>query len=188
MNIVTIRPPTSGAAPTTPRPRIHHSSWRAVNLPKLALAQRRIIWSVIAIYAACLLAPLLFFAVRAPGLVWLGITLSGLFILLNLGALVFGVWLSVRSGHHPALTAFIVLAMLIPFANALVLTFVNRDASAILRKAGVKVGLMGVPPAHMFRLYHGVCTTCGYDVTQLPTDIARCPECGAAIARSLLDR
>ncbi|MBX3386325.1 MAG: hypothetical protein KF768_07125 [Phycisphaeraceae bacterium] len=174
--------------PTSPRPRIHHSSWRAVNLPKLALAQRRIIWSIPAIYAVCLLLPLLFFTLRAPGLFWIGFTIISLFILLYLGALCFAVWLSVRSGHHPVLIVFIAIAMFFPLINAIVLMFVNRDATAILRKAGVKVGLMGVPPAHMFRLYHGVCTTCGYDVTQLPTDIARCPECGAAIARSLLDR
>lgn len=175
--------PDRSPAPSAPRPRFHRTSSREVNLPKLALAQRRIIWSILAIYAACFLLPLLFFAARASNMMWLAISLSGLFVLLHVGAMVFAVWLSVRAGHHPVLTVLIVFAMFVPFGNVVVLAIVNRDATGILRKAGVKVGLMGVPPAHMFRLYEGICTTCGYDVTQLPTDAAACPECGVGISR-----
>jgi len=48
--------------------------------------------------------------------------------------------------------------------------------SRLLKKAGVRVGLMGASNEELRRLQTGVCFHCGYDMAGLPTPV--CPECG----------
>lgn len=48
--------------------------------------------------------------------------------------------------------------------------------SRLLKKAGVRVGLMGASNEELRRLRTGDCFHCGYDMAGLPTPV--CPECG----------
>jgi len=67
--------------------------------------------------------------------------------------------------------------MFAPCINLLVLLSVNARATHALKKAGLKVGLLGVNPAEAERvLSPELCSACGYQLAGNVT--GACPECG----------
>ncbi len=73
------------------------------------------------------------------------------------------------------------LLMVVPLINLLILLMENRRATRVLRRAGLRVGFMGVKDEDVvIRLSPNLCHDCGYDLTGNVS--GRCPECGTAIA------
>ena len=69
------------------------------------------------------------------------------------------------------------LGILMPLLGLIMLVIINNKANVLLKGAGVRVGLMGVPKSEYFKLMPGHCHMCGYDRHGLSLAGA-CPECG----------
>ncbi len=167
-----VRPLASG---NTLRPRTVKVGARTVDLPRLARTQRRINWLVLAMYLACGLIPLIITGSRTLTPNLLGISAILLYLPLHVGAIVFAMLLSRRSGAGMFTLVATLVLMCIPLVNAVILLGINQRATKELRRAGVRVGFLGVPAAQMHRLYLGLCRGCGYDLSGLTS--ATCPEC-----------
>lgn len=87
--------------------------------------------------------------------------------------------LAVLCGHSPAAVAVACICMIVPFVAIVMILSINGTAISLLRRTGVRVGLLGVPASEMVKLYEGWCSRCGYDLRGLQVD--RCPECGMMI-------
>ncbi len=75
------------------------------------------------------------------------------------------------------------LLTLAPCANLLVLLVVSGKATNLLRKAGLRVGFMGVRDQEVLRRLHPrLCRQCGYDLAGNVS--GRCPECGVPVSRT----
>ncbi len=83
-------------------------------------------------------------------------------------------------GSHILLIILCGLLMLAPCANMLILVIVNMSATRALRRAGVRVALMGVKDEDVERIINpDLCTGCGYNLTGNVSGY--CPECGRAL-------
>lgn len=69
-----------------------------------------------------------------------------------------------------------VAAAFVPLMVVIDCMFVNGRVTRAMKKAGVRVGFLGVREEELRRLRSGVCFHCGYDMAGLPTAV--CPECG----------
>jgi len=69
------------------------------------------------------------------------------------------------------------LGVFIPLLGLIMLVVISSKANTMLQRAGVRVGLMGVPNSEHFKLMPGHCPMCGYDRQGLSFTGA-CPECG----------
>ncbi len=67
----------------------------------------------------------------------------------------------------------------IPFFGIFTLALLNRRATGVLRRAGCKVGFLGVAKEQMLKLIDGACRGCGYDVRGI--EGGKCPECGGEV-------
>ncbi|MCP3905799.1 MAG: hypothetical protein GY715_19400 [Planctomycetes bacterium] len=72
--------------------------------------------------------------------------------------------------------------MFAPCVNLLVLLSVNARATHVLKRAGLEVGLLGVSPGQLERVFTAdLCSACGY---RLDGNLSgTCPECGEPSAR-----
>lgn len=85
-------------------------------------------------------------------------------------------------GTHLAVAIIVMFFMLAPCIGLLVFYLINRNATRILKRAGLKVGFMGVNRDEAERLLNpNVCSGCGYDLTGNVS--GNCPECGLGIQR-----
>lgn len=66
---------------------------------------------------------------------------------------------------------------IIPLLGLIMLLIISDKANKELKRAGLKVGFMGVPKSEWPKLMPGHCAKCGYNREGL-TSIAPCPECG----------
>jgi len=83
-------------------------------------------------------------------------------------------------GSHILLIILCGLLMLAPCVSLLVLVLVNMSATHALRRAGVRVGFMGVKDEDVERIINpDLCTGCGYNLTGNVSGY--CPECGRAL-------
>lgn len=87
--------------------------------------------------------------------------------------------LAVLCGHSPAAVVVTCICMIIPFVALVMILSINGTAISLLRRTGVRVGLLGVPEPEMVKLYKGWCSRCGYYLHGLRID--RCPERGMMI-------
>lgn len=146
---------------------------RTPDLRKLAMRQRWMLWIVLA-------AILLQFSPLFPwgqfGMVFM--VLLGLFqVAVTLLMLIGMILMMASQGTHPVIIVILALLMLVPCANLIVVLLVNTSATRTLRKAGLKVGLMGVNPESVERtLNPALCKGCGYDLTGNVSGL--CSECG----------
>ena len=69
-----------------------------------------------------------------------------------------------------------VVLLFIPLVSFVVLLVISGQATSVLRAAGARVGLMGVPKDDYNRLRPGHCRGCGYDRSGLEL-LQACPEC-----------
>ena len=143
-----------------------------MDLTAVAKRQRGLIWIIllgivanIGAFASSGVSPML--AVAGLGL-YLLFQLAGLVQILRLAA-------SLQTSIFLRI-AYIVL-LFIPLINLLVLLTVNGQANSVLKAAGVRVGLVGVPQSEFAKLTRGNCRGCGYDRSGLEL-LQGCPECG----------
>lgn len=66
---------------------------------------------------------------------------------------------------------------IIPLLGLIMLLIISDKASKELKRAGLKVGFMGVPKSEWHKLKPGHCRSCGYDLQGLEIQ-NQCPECG----------
>ncbi|HPM25002.1 MAG TPA: hypothetical protein PLP66_13930, partial [Phycisphaerae bacterium] len=72
------------------------------------------------------------------------------------------------------------ILMFAPCVNLIILLVINQQATAVLRKAGLRVGLMGVKDEQVVRLL-GLycCRKCSYSLIGNVSGV--CPECGTPV-------
>jgi len=84
-------------------------------------------------------------------------------------------------GRHIVWRVLYCLFCLVPLINLILLLLINNHANKVLKKAGVRVGLMGARDEDVRRIVESeVCSTCGYDLTGNVSGV--CPECGVTIS------
>jgi len=66
---------------------------------------------------------------------------------------------------------------IIPLLGLIMLLIISDKANKELKRAGLKVGFMGVPKSEWHKLMPGHCAHCGYNREGLDTHTP-CPECG----------
>lgn len=109
------------------------------------------------------------------------ILLMLLYLLVYVGMIVGVVLILVAKRSHLLVTILCGLLMIAPCGNLFVLILVNLGVTRTLRRAGLRVGFMGVPDEEVERVLDpNLCTGCGYSLTGNVSGI--CPECGRSIA------
>ncbi|MBI1190654.1 MAG: hypothetical protein GC200_08265 [Tepidisphaera sp.] len=94
-------------------------------------------------------------------------------------AIVATVRLQTALGRNVVLACIMSIGMLIPIVNILFLASHDGRATKLLKKHGVRVGLLGVPRDELHKLVQGACRKCGYDVRTITGPV--CPECGTPL-------
>jgi|GEM_PF-2350501 len=147
---------------------------KTIDLRTVAVIQRQLLWLILG---------MLVFGVGGVYLSFNGMLSSPVALVLSLvnwaiqiAALVQVCRLAHALGTNIVFVVILGVAMLIPLVNLLLLLSENGRATRRLKKAGLKVGLMGVPPEDLHRLKEGACNGCGYDLRGLDAQV--CPECG----------
>jgi hypothetical protein len=146
---------------------------RPVNLREVARWQRKLLWLVLAIIV---LNVLFLLPMNSPAWVPAGILILSLVV--QISAIVCVLQVQAAMGVNIGMRMFTAVLMFLPCVSLLVLLSVDVRASGLLKKAGLKVGLLGVDPDEADRvLTVGLCNACGY---QLEGNVSgACPECGA---------
>jgi hypothetical protein len=170
--------PPSPAPPTATAPPPHNAK---TDLRALAQRQRWVLWVFLAgIVVNLLTLPGPITPVQSSfgpvGVILIGVV--GLGIVMALVVLV--VLLLVAQGTtHWILIVLCGILMLCPCVNLLVLLFINSSVTRTLKKAGIRVGLLGARAADVERAVNpAICKRCGYDLTGNVSGV--CPECGEA--------
>lgn len=94
-------------------------------------------------------------------------------------AAVFVARLARAAGWNLVLVVLAAVLMFVPLVNFLLILAVNHRATILLRRHGVRVGLLGVGNEELVKLVEGVCRGCGYSLEGLVGGV--CPECGTAV-------
>jgi hypothetical protein len=149
-----------------------------IDLRKAARHQRHLLWFIL---AALLLqfTPCIF----APFMVLPGVDMLWLLAMLALSAviIVYVINMLAALGTHIVLRILFVFLLLAPCISLLALLIANRIAISKMRKAGLRVGLMGVSDEQVVRhLGTYRCRQCGYSL--IGNVSGRCPECGTPVA------
>ena len=154
---------------------------RQPDLRKLARRQRWLIWLVLVGLLAQFLqfVPLLSGGNRIVPFVAIIIVLQlVVWILMIVGVIL----VVIAHGTNPVVTVLTGLLMLAPCANILILLLVSNSVNRTFRRAGVRVGFMGVNVVDLERALDPIlCKGCGYNLTGNITGI--CPECGRPAPR-----
>jgi hypothetical protein len=155
---------------------------RKPDIRKLAQRQRWMIWLIlVSILTQC--SPMF----MVPGSVTLVAPGSLVFVLLTAlqmaiyVCMIVGVVLMLAArGAHVLLIGLCGILMIAPCINLMVLLLVNMSATRTLRRAGIRVGLMGADPEEVERMVNpDLCNECGYNLTGNVS--GHCPECGAVV-------
>ncbi|MFQ5461417.1 MAG: hypothetical protein ACE5E5_02190 [Phycisphaerae bacterium] len=166
--------PNEELVPPPRRPR----KKREPDIRKLAKAQR---WMILLVLLNLVLQflPPLFLNAFAPGpsfmIIW-GILYLGVYVLMVIGTVLL---LNAQGNSLPIVIICGILA-LFPCVSLILLLLVNMSATRTLRRAGLRVGFMGVGGEDVERVCNPrLCSGCGYDLTGNVT--GRCSECGKVI-------
>ncbi len=97
-----------------------------------------------------------------------------------IGVAVTVVTLMVALRRHVIVCVLYTILMFAPCVNLIILLVINQQATAVLRKAGLRVGLMGVKDEQVVRLL-GLycCRKCSYSLIGNVSGV--CPECGTPV-------
>lgn len=150
---------------------------RAPDIRKLARRQRWLLWMLLA--SICSQFAISALSVRSA--------VPAAFIALALLQIVFLVLLIVGTvlvlhaeGTRPIVTFLCAIVMIAPCGNFLLLFLINQSVVRTLRKAGLRVGFMGVKDEEVDRaLDPSLCRGCGYNLTGNVSGF--CPECGIPV-------
>jgi hypothetical protein len=69
-----------------------------------------------------------------------------------------------------------IVLLLVPLVSLVIVALLSAQATSMLRAAGARIGLMGVPKEDFDRLRPGHCRGCGYNRQGLEP-LQACPEC-----------
>lgn len=149
---------------------------RGIDLREVAKRQRSLLWYVLAsllIQVALCTGGFAFHPILAAAT---GLAFWTLQIIIIVGV----VRLLIALGVNVVWCVISALLLLAPCINLLLLLAINRQATSALKKAGLRVGLMGVPDEQVVRrMSIHICRSCGYNLTGNISGV--CPECGTAI-------
>ncbi|MFG0304717.1 MAG: hypothetical protein ACF8Q5_00740 [Phycisphaerales bacterium JB040] len=147
---------------------------RNIDLKTVATIQRQLLWIILGVLVCWGVA--IFLGMNGLGGPGVMLLVSLVNWGVQLAALVQVCRLAHALGTNIVLVVILGFAMLLPLINLLLLLSENGRATRRLKKAGLKVGLIGVSPEQLHRLREGACNGCGYDLAGL--DASVCPECG----------
>lgn len=152
---------------------------RSPDLRKLAKRQRWLIWLVL---MGILSQFLPLFLLGQFGMIV--VTILFLVHLVVYVLMIVGVvLLLVAQGSHVLVIILCGILMVAPCGNLLLLVLINMSVTRTLRRAGLKVGFLGVDPEGLERVLDPMlCTTCGYNLTGNVTGL--CSECGTPISQN----
>ncbi len=163
-----------------PDPRTLKKGRKTVNLLRVAQCQRGLVLCVAALVFIQLFNVFVGQSLGARYGMWAIFPGMLAYLAASITAIVFTTRLALAMGSHPALAALGAVLMLMPCANILLLLGVNGRATSLLKKHGIKIGLLGPPPTEYPKLYQNACPECGYDLSGNLTGV--CPECGTEMA------
>jgi hypothetical protein len=153
-----------------------------IDMRLVAKRQRLLLWVILALLALQF-SPMFLLRLRVvePALVDVVWKLSFLVLVLVVVAVVM---MLAAMRRHIVVICLYGLLTFAPCANLVILLLVNSQATRALRKAGLRVGLMGVKDEDVVRLLSpNLCRQCAYDLTGNVS--GRCPECGTLIPRAV---
>ncbi len=145
---------------------------REIDLIAVARRQRELLWLIL--FGAGVYLVMIVSAVAVP-MVAIGAVLVQL--LFQLAGLVQVIRLSAAMGTPVALRVVYIVLMFLPLIGLITLLVINGQANGLLKAAGARVGLMGVPKSEFPKFIRGHCRGCGYDRAGLEM-LQACPECG----------
>lgn len=149
---------------------------RTPDLRKLARRQRWMLWLILLVLVSQLL---IFYPLGRYGLPAF-IAISVLHAVVHILMIVGVVLLLTAQGTHLMIVILCGLLMLAPCCNLVVLALVNMSVTRTLRRAGLRVRLMGVPEEEVERVLNpDLCHGCGYNLTGNVSGY--CPECGRPV-------
>jgi hypothetical protein len=154
-----------------------------IDIRLVAKRQRWLLWMILALLALQFL-PFALMHLQSGGF---GSVAEVLLPILSLIILVFVLIGVIRMlaamRRHIVVIVLYAIFMCAPCFNLLVLLLVNSQATRTLRRAGLRVGFMGVKDQDVVRLLSpNLCRQCAYDLTGNVS--GRCPECGTPIPRA----
>jgi len=150
-----------------------------VDYRALARRQRWVLWLLVA-NVIVQLAPFYLGMLGEPLFNILATLMVLTTLALMLAMLICVVRLLTAQGTRLAVVILCAVLLLAPCANLLLLLLINMSATRTLRRAGIRVGLMGAKDEDVLRITTpNLCKGCGYDLTGNVSGV--CPECGAAI-------
>lgn len=150
---------------------------RGIDLRQVARRQRMLLWYVL----AALLTQLLLFTGGFAVHPIIAVATALAFWIVQIVIIVGVVRLLAALGVNVLWRIITIVLLFAPCFNLLLLLGINRQATKALRKAGLRVGLMGVPDEQVVRrMSVHICRVCGYNLTGNVSGV--CPECGTAIA------
>lgn len=142
----------------------------------IATRQRWLLYTILA--TVLILFSFMFGAfANVAGTAAIGFAALGMLYWLSVIAVVIAlIMLLIAMGRHPVMIVILAIVSLFPLLGLLILLSTNTLAAAMLRRQGVRVGLLGVPKSEYPKLRPGHCRGCGYDRAGLEL-LAPCPEC-----------
>lgn len=141
------------------------------DLLAVAERQRGLLWLIL--IGVVLYTTMLFFAMTSP---IVGMAVVAVFLLFQILCLVQIVRLMAAMRMSILTRIAYVVMLFIPLVSFVVLLVISGQATSVLRAAGARVGLLGVPKDDYNRLRPGHCRGCGYDRQGLEL-LQPCPEC-----------
>ncbi len=155
-------------------------SGKPMDLRRVARTQRWLQFSVLGLLCSTMV---LFFAASLVssgtlrGSILMLSVVQGLYFASLLAAAVSVVFMMVAQRRHPVSIFLLIIGLLLPLLNLLVVLSVNANATRLLKRKGLRVGLLGAPTIEEFKLLEGHCLSCGYDLAGIDPHTL-CPECG----------
>ncbi len=168
--------------------RMVSAGWRGkkrISLRGVARGQRRLLLAFLAM-VLMYIGAIVFVNLRSSVTPDMAVVLRGFlsvgFVVSGVVVIVFAAMLNVAMGRNIVMVVIGSLLMVVPLIGLLLLVSTSSHATKLLKKHGVKVGLLGPSASEVERLVDGACDSCGYDVRGLSSE--RCPECGGEIVRA----
>ena len=151
-----------------------------INLGQLARHQRFLLWCILASMVVNFAMPFWLPQLDAE----FGPVMSILYLLfvvvVNILIIIVVMRLMSALNRNIVIRVICAVLMFIPLLSLFVLLSVNNQTNKAFKRAGIRVGLMGVADETVRRrLLDNLCRECGYDLTGNVSGV--CPECGTTI-------
>lgn len=148
-----------------------------VDLRLVARRQRQLLWIVLAGLLTYFFAILMF---ASSIQLWAIIATNALFIILTIVSVVMAIYMLHALRTSVAVMIICGILLFAPCINLITLLVVNGMATKALRRAGLRVGFMGVKDEDAVRAMNPwLCRGCGYNL--FGNTSGRCPECGCTV-------